>query len=178
MTLWDQLMGIGKGLGAPNIGGGGKLKTLQGADTGLTTSGTYDAISCPSTSWTRVSSYTVKPQTQHAWGYGREGVEQANIGMFQFLPKTSAAGGTAIATLVRVAVVNSEDIVLKYVIHSVRSERLQKDLTDGKSYVFFLPEDSYKARQDDKLVIEIKPDTTATISGTASSLRVDTTIYI
>jgi hypothetical protein len=178
MTLWDALGGLGKQIGAPMGGGKGKLKTLQGSDVGLAASGTYDATVCPSTSWTRVGSYTVKPQTQHAWGYGREGIQQANIGMLQFLPKTSAAGGTAIAALVRIAVVNSEDIVMKYVIHSVRSERLQKDLTDGKELVFFLAEDGYKARQDDKLIIEIKPDTTATISGSASSLRVDTTIYI
>jgi hypothetical protein len=145
---------------------------------GLKASGTYDAVAISATSYTRVASYQVTPQTQHRFGYGAEGRQQANIGILTFLPKTSAAGGTLIPGIVRLSVVDSEDRPRDIVIHSVRVERLSKDLTDGKEVVFFLAEQGVKARPYDKLIIEMLADTAANISGSASSLRMDTTIYL
>lgn len=198
---WRNIQGALSGLGG---GAGGKsvIKTLQGADMAMTGTittvsgaasivGGFNHVSHTLTSgaWQRVGEYAVRAQTQQRWGYGREGVDQANIGILYFLPKTqvagSAAGGATLPCMVRIAVVDSEDRIRPdgYVVHAVRSERLANDLTSsyGKLAVFFLPEKGAMGRVDDKLVIEVNADAAyngLVWSGTASTLRVDTSLYM
>lgn len=176
--IWDNISAALRGVGGVGIGvgRGGKLKVLQGADVGMKSGGTYESVACVAGAWTRVGSRTITPQTTQRWGYGREGVSQSNIGILYFLPKVQA--GTAIPCAVRLAIVDAEDRIRDYIIHAVRSEKLAKDLTDGKDLVFFLPENGIMGREDDKMVLEIMVDTNATLSGTVSTFRADTTIYI
>ena len=161
------------GVGIPGVVRNGKLKTLQMADVMVPAT-----ITCKAGIWERVGKYTVKPQTTQRWGYGREGVPQSNIGIFQFVPKISPTD--LITGGVRLAIYDSEDRLRDIIIHNVRTERLAKDLSDGKDFVFFLPEQGIVAREDDYLSLEICGDgvTTVELSKTASVLRVDTTIYI
>lgn len=133
-------------------------------------------IACTTTSWGRVGTYTVTPQTTQQWGFGVEGKEQANLGFIQFLPKTN--GGVAMPGEVRLAIVNSEDIVQDYRLPSVRTELLTKALADGKDLVYFLGASGYVGKPYDKLVLEILVDTAATYSTTASTLLVNTTLRI
>lgn len=137
-------------------------------------------INLVTTAWGRVISYQVTPQTTQRWGYGVEGKVQANTGIFYFVPKAKTGGdsGTAITGSVRVAIVNSEDIVKDYIISSIRTEELTKKLADGRDLVTFLAEQGYKAQPYDKLVVEILCDTDLTYSTSASSLLVNTTLYI
>ena len=158
-------------IGIPGAPRNGKMKTLQMADVKVA-----DSVTCAAGVWERVGKYTVRPQTTQRWGYGREGVQQSNIGILQFIPKKADA--SVIPCGVRLAVCDSEDRDRDIVIHNVRMERLANDLVDGKEKVFFLPEQGIVARTDDYLSLEVRVDTAATFSGTVSSLRADTTIYI
>ena len=159
------------GVGIPGVVRNGKLKTLQKGDVMVPAS-----IACVAGVWERVGKYTVKPQTTQRWGYGREGIPQSNIGILQFVPRVSAE--VLIPCGVRLSIYDSEDRVRDIVIHNVRMERLANDLSDGKEKVFFLPEMGIVAREDDYLSLEVCVDADTTFSGTFSSLKADTTIYI
>lgn len=160
------------GVGIPRIGKKGILKTLDIKDVKVA-----DAITTTTTSWARVASYSVRVQSTHKWGFGREGVEQANLGILHFLPKQPTSG-TAIPCAIRLSVVNDLDIVKGYIIENIRSERLAKDLVDGKSLVWFLAEQGVEAVYGDKMVIDILVDTAGSYSGTQSALKADTTVYL
>ena len=160
------------GIGIPAITRNGKLKTLQMADVQV------GSVQTPIGVWTRVGKYPVKAQTTQRWGYGREGIPQSNIGIFQFIPKYGSGAGEINLCGVRLAIYDSEDRVRDIVIHNVRSERLAKDLADGKDLVFFLPEQGIVAREDDYLSLEICSDGGQGFAPAVSTLRVDTTIYI
>jgi len=133
-------------------------------------------VACTTTSWARVGTYTVTPQTTQQWGFGVEGKEQANLGFLQFIPK--GVEEASILGEVRLAIVNSEDIVQDYRIPSVRTELLTKALADGKDLVYFLGASGYVGKPYDKLVLEILVDTATTYSTTASTLLVNTTLRI
>lgn len=130
--------------------------------------------------WTVIGSYTVSPQTRVRVGYGQTGNTGQQIGLLY--TKVNASLGTQKHGEIRVAVYDAEDRVKGYIVHSVRTERLDDSASD-RGIAFLIPEMGVEAIEDDIIKIEMKPDAAITVDGYdaggtyPTELLLDVTLY-
>lgn len=128
---------------------------------------TADVATTVAAGFQRVGSLTVGAQTLATFGAGQiaNGVDARRKITFDL---NSAAATPILNMRVRLAIVNAQE-TRKQVI----AEELSQELANGVS----LAEYGIKAKEDDKLVIEVLPAANVTIDVSESSLSMPTTLY-
>lgn len=133
------------------------------SDFGLTT----DTATTVAAGFQRVGSLTVGAQTLATYGAGaiQNGVDARRDITIDF---NSAAATPILNMRVRLAIVNAQE-TRKVVI----AEELSQNLASGVK----LGEYGLKAKEDDKLIVEVLPSANVTIDVSESSMSVPTTLY-
>jgi len=149
------------------VGGKGFQKTLTEDDFKLTSD-----VSVLSGKWNKIGEFTVPPQQAYKFGYGNPN-QPYNQGYMYIYIKDG--DGNEIPCKVRLAVSDANELK-KTVVFEERGEVLHAataDITKQKA----LPEQGPLAREDDKLIIEIMPDSNATVSASNTEIRIPVTVY-
>jgi hypothetical protein len=171
MVLFESLRALISNLGMVR----GFPKTLTKADFGITsdipvTAGRFHVIGV----------FTVPPQQKYRWGIGNPR-EQENQGYMYVSLKSTASGNPEIKGVIRL-VYSDANGLRKQVIYEERNEVLSASKTDRR-LMKPLPETPTSIRpdgmagEDDKLIIEYKPDSNDTISATASEILLPVTQF-
>lgn len=179
MALFDSISAqLGGLVGARKTFGArrGAYKTLSDVATSLKLNG---SIACSAGVWKTIGSYTVTPQTRMRVGYGRSGDTGQPQGILYTVLKTQAVAKHG---ELRVLIQDAEGRVKPdgYIIHSVRTERLD-DSSGDRAIAFLVPEMGPYANEDDEIVVQFKSDATVTLDGNenanGSTLLLDVTLY-
>jgi len=147
-------------------------KTLTKDDFHLAQDGTQSIVAGV---WNQIGSFTVPPQQKYRFGYGNAS-QPDNQGYLYIDLKDNSATPVQVEGKIRLIYSDASGL-RKDVVFEDRTNRLRGSVVD-KKLMIPLPETVWSgrpdgfAREDDKLVIEILPDVSATLS------KANSTIYI
>ncbi|NVM22861.1 MAG: hypothetical protein HWN68_13900 [Desulfobacterales bacterium] len=151
------------------VGKKGALKTLTEAD--LIDGAT---VVCTEEEWNLLGVYTITPQVTVNCGFGRAGIVNEQMGMFY--AKLQDATPAEVPGAVRVEILDAENKHRGYIIHNVRTDKVNVDKTDV-STGFKFPLQGIAARPYDKIALFFMPDATATLTTANCDVKMDCTLY-
>ena len=130
-------------------------------------------VSCPSGLFTRLGARTIQAGELLSLGYGpQSGQQDAQGRIFVDIRDNTASPGAQVNGTVRLTAYTPQDRPL-VILAEFRTEALNQNSAD-RTKLLPWPESIYQLSEDKKLVIEFKPDATATISNANTKMVIDT----
>jgi len=163
-TLKEQAAKIGMGVGA--VTGKGFPRTLTVADI------MSADVAVATGKFNKLGEFQIPAQQGYEWGYG-SAAQPENQGYLYVSLKIAA--GTQVEGKLRLVVSDANE-TKKVVIYEERTEVLRGSTTD-KTQKVPLPRTGPRASEDDKLILELQPDSAVTVATTASTLLLPVTGY-
>ena len=179
MTLLSGLRGItGRLGGMAGIPLPSRTPTQKGFAKTLTTADFFtSATATVSTGFTKLGSYTVPAQQAVHWGYGSASLPD-NQG-YIYLKLADSTAHTDVDGVIRLVQANAQETRTE-VVFEERTDALDGSTTDRQNMIA-LPEQTQfdLVGEDSLLIIQFRPDTSATVSATATStiIRLPVTVY-
>lgn len=159
--LREKLGGI-SGIGVTGV----SHKVLTESDYTIASS-----VSVPANEWTRLAYYRVLPQNEYQYGYG-SGAQPYNQGYIYVFLKD--ASGVEVPAKVRLVIVDANDVPKSPPVFEDDATTLHASLSDI-TQMKPLPLTPTVAKEDDKLIVEVRCVTASTISGTQTLLKIPVT---
>lgn len=131
-------------------------------------------VSCASGIFTRLGARTIQAGELLSLGFGSQsGQQDAQGRIFIDVRDNGTAPGAVVPGVVRISAYTPQDRPL-VILSEFRVETLNQNTSDRTKQLPF-PESIYQLSEDKKLVIEFKPDSTATVSDTNTKMVIDIT---
>jgi hypothetical protein len=131
-------------------------------------------VACTQGLFTRLGARTIQAGELLSLGFGTQsGQQDAQGRIFVDVRDNTASPGAIVPGVVRLTVYTPQDRPL-VILAEFRVETLNQNSADRTKQLPF-PESIYQLSEDKKLVIEFKPDATATVSNTNTKMVIDIT---
>jgi hypothetical protein len=131
-------------------------------------------VACTAGLFTRLGSRVIQAGELLSLGFGNQSDQAGAQGrIFVDVRDNTASPGAIVPGIVRLTVYTPQDRPL-VILAEFRVETLNQNSSDRTKQLPF-PESIYQISEDKKLVIEFKPDATATVSNTNTKMVIDIT---
>lgn len=131
-------------------------------------------VTCNGGIFTRLGARIIQAGELMSLGYGSQGGQNDSQGrIFVDIRDNTASPGVVVPGIVRITAYTPQDRPL-VILCEFRVETLNQNATDRTKQLPF-PESIYQISEDKKLVVEFKPDSTATVSNLNTKMVIDIT---